>query len=108
MTPSEAQIARAQGVRRTAEQWIREAEETWRKALASGRDTCYITNLNLEVIEVQNLVVKHFRNLGYGFEIESYHGGDYRDYCLRMSPLPPKEPGLLSQFLTRLFGGQHA
>lgn len=108
MTPEEARQAKQLGIERTTEKWIRDVEEQWRKALEMGRDYAIISTLNQQVTEVQKRVAGHFESLGYTFREEKYFGGEYRDYILRLTPPAPREPGLIRQLITRLFGGTHA
>lgn len=105
MTPEEARRAKQLGIERTSEEWIDKVQEEWKAALAKGRDYAIISSLNQQVTEVQKRVTGHFESLGYTFQEERYFGGEYRDYFIRLNP---KEPGLLRQLITRLFGGTHA
>lgn len=112
MTPLEAAQAKADGVNATVHKWITKIETEWERQLGTGRDYFRITGLDEETEEVQDLVVRHFVKLGYGFQMEQYRGSwdDYEAYCMRITPLavPKKERGVFSRLLTRLFGGSHA
>lgn len=112
MTPFEAQSAKAEGIIKTAHEWIAKIEKDWERQLGSGRDFLIVTSLEDEVQEVQDIVVDHFVRLGYGFQIESCRGSwdDYDYYVLRIQPFvePKKQPGVFTRLFNRLLGGSYA
>jgi len=111
MTPSEAAQAKADGITMTAHKWIAKIELDWERQLGSGRDFLRVTGLEDEVQEVQDIVVRHFVKLGYGFQMETYMGAwdDYEGYCLRIAPSAEKhERGIFGRLFMRLFGGEGA
>ncbi len=112
MTPSEAELAKADGITATAHKWISKIELDWERQLGSGRDFFRVTGLENEVQEVQRIVVHYFLKLGYGFQMETYMGSydDHRGYCLRIQPSPEHkhERGIFSRLFIRLFGGEGA
>lgn len=110
MTPSEAAQAKADGVILTAHKWIAKIETDWERQLGTGRDTLWIDSLDQQPDEVVSIVIAHFLKLGYGFQKEERNGyaDTYPVYRMRITPLPPKEPGVFSRLITRLLGGAHA
>ena len=110
MTPYEAQLAKENGITLTAHAQIAKIEMAWDRNLSTGRDYMWVDDLDFKVPEVREIVVEHFLKLGYGFQREERNGyaDTYPVYCMRIIPLQPKEPGILSRLITRLFGGAHA
>ncbi len=108
MTPSDAILAKENGINSTAHFWIAKIELDWDRQLATGRDTLWIDGLDGQVPEVVNIVVDHFLALGFGLELEECHcyADTYPVYRLRIEPLV-KEPGLISRLLSRIFGGSY-
>lgn len=110
MSPEEARLARQDGVATTAAKLIKDVEKKWTIALSEGRDYLWVPGLDGQAEEVQQIVVQHFRNLGYGFEMRFYYGAwdsEYTDYRLQITPYEPEEPGFFSRLFSRIFGGQH-
>jgi hypothetical protein len=110
MTPVEAKTAREEGVRLTSLELIKKIEGEWEKRLAKGHSDMWVHELDHQVDEVVELVVRHFKKLGYGFDEEkcNCYAGPSMVHRMRIVPLPPKEPGVFSQLIARMFGGQHA
>lgn len=110
MSPEEARLARQDGVVTTAAELIKDVKKKWSIALSEGWDHLWVPGLDSQCEEVQQIVAKHFRDLGYGFEMRFYYGAwdfEYRDYRLQITPYEPEEPGFFSRLFSRIFGGQH-
>lgn len=112
MTPSEAALARENGINKTSHKFITKIEKDWDANLGTGRDFMWVTDdLRSQVEEVRTIVENHFLKLGYGFQLE-YHSGYYHDtqhYCMRIVPrVVTHEPGIIVRLFMRLLGGAHS
>lgn len=106
MNASDAIEAKQRGIRNTATARIEKISANWEKALETGRDRMWVECLDKDVDEVCQIVVKHFRDLGYSFQKEVSHSYycDTLQYRIRLFP-EPDEPGIFSQLISRIFGG---
>lgn len=111
MNASEAALVKENGINKTAQKWIDKIQKNWEAILGAGWDIMWVENLNREVLDVQAIVSKHFKDLGYGFEeeVHSHHYYDEYHYRLRLVPRKQdkRERGIFSRLIHRIFGGSH-
>lgn len=101
------QIQAAEARVRLSNEWIIKVDRLIKQATDQGWPNTHCPELVDQPPEVQDRVMGYFQDIGY----QAYRGfyGDYELRTIWFSSHPPKkkQPGVFSQLITRLFGGQH-